>query len=133
MRRAVRPATADGLIIKEGKILLVKRSNDPYKGFWAIPGGFVEQGETCEEAVAREIKEETGLEAKVKNLLGVYSAPGRDPRQVITIAYTLSVEGGKVKKSEEATEIGWFPLNDLPPLAFDHAKIIADYLAKLFS
>lgn len=132
MERKVRAVTVDGLVIKEGKILLVKRNHEPYFGFWAIPGGFVEWGETCEEAVAREIKEETGFEAEVKNLFAVYSAPGRDPRQTITIAYSLEVKGGKMEKSEEATDIGWFPLDKLPPLAFDHSQIISDWL-KIFS
>lgn len=130
MRRNTRPVTVDGLIIKEGKILLVKRDHEPYRGFWAIPGGFVELGETCEEAVLREVKEETGLQTKIKKLLGVYSTPGRDPRQTITVAYLLEVRGGKVKKSDEATEIGWFVLNNLPPLAFDHREIVADYQRK---
>lgn len=131
MRKAVRPATADGLIIKKGKILLVKRNHEPYFGFWAIPGGFVEQEETCEEAVVREVREETGLKTKIKEFIGVYSAPSRSPEHTITVAYLLEIMGGKVRKSEEATDIQWFPLDDLPPLAFDHRKIIDDYL-KIF-
>lgn len=131
MREAVRPATADGLIIKESKILLVKRNHEPYEGFWAIPGGFVEQEETCEEAVIREVREETGLKTKIKEFIGVYSAPSRSPEHTIALAYLLEILGGEVKKSEEATDIQWFPLDDLPPLAFDHRKIIDDYL-KIF-
>ncbi|MDP3998924.1 MAG: NUDIX hydrolase [bacterium] len=131
MERKVRPATADGLVIKDGKTLLVERNNEPYKGFWAIPGGYVEWGETFEEAVVREVREETNLETRIKSMVGVYSDPHRSPDHTITVAYLLEILGGEVKKSEEATDIGWFPLNDLPPLAFDHRQIIDDCLAKI--
>lgn len=131
--RKTRAVTADGLVIQKEKILLVRRNHGPYKGFWAIPGGYVELGETCEEAVVREIREETGLETKIKRIMGVYSAPSRDPRQTITVAYLLEIKSGRVQKSEEATDIKWFSLNKLPPLAFDHQEIIKDCVKKLFS
>lgn len=133
MDRKVRPATADGLVIKDGKILLVKRNHEPYKGFWAIPGGYVEWDETFEEAVVREVREETGLKTKIKIFIGVYSAPSRSPEHTITVAYLLEVLSGKVKKSEEATDIEWFGFDNLPPLAFDHEQIIKDCLKKFFS
>jgi len=128
VERKIRAVTVDGLVIKKGKILLVRRNHEPYFGFWAIPGGYVEYGETCEQAVLREVREETGLETKIKKFLGVYSAPSRDPRQTIAIAYLLDVKGGKVEKSDEATDIGWFNFDDLPSLAFDHREVINDYL-----
>ena len=128
MKREVRPVTTDGLVIKEGRILLVKRNHEPYFGFWAIPGGFVEQEETCEEAVVREVEEETNLKTAIKSMVGVYSDPYRSPDHTITVAYLLEILGGEVQKSDEATDIGWFPLNNLPPLAFDHRKIIEEYL-----
>lgn len=133
MERQIRAVTVDGLVVNDGQILLVKRGKNPYQGFWAIPGGYVEFGETCEEAVIRETKEETGLATAVKKLLGIYSAPGRDPRQTITVAYLLEVRGGMVEKSDEATDIGWFSLNKLPPLAFDHGDMVHDYLRQFSS
>lgn len=126
-----RAVTVDGLIIKEGKILLVKRKRQPYKGLWAIPGGYLEFGETCEEAVVREVGEETGLKTKIKDFVGVYSTPSRHPQQAISVAYLLEIVGGKVKKGQEATDIGWFPLDNLPPLAFDHREIISDCQKKV--
>lgn len=129
-RENIRGVTVDGLIIQKGEILLVKRDNEPYRGFWAIPGGKLEFDETCEEAVLREVEEETGLKTEIKSLIGVYSAPRRHPKQLISAAYFLTVKGGKVRKSKEATEIGWFPLNDLPVLAFDHRKMIDDCVKK---
>lgn len=131
MREAVRPATADGLIIKESKILLVKRNHEPYEGFWAIPGGYVERGETCEEAVIREVREETGLKTRVKEFIGVYSAPSRSPEHTITVAYLLEILSGEVKKSEEATDIRWFSLDGLPSLAFDHQEIVNNFVSKV--
>lgn len=118
--------TVDGVIIKNGKILLIKRKNEPFKGKWALPGGFVEYGEKVEDAVLREIKEETGLNAKIKNLLGVYSDPNRDPRgHTISIVFILEGEG-EAKASDDASDVKFFDLNKLPPLAFDHEKIIKD-------
>ena len=118
--------TVDGVIIKKGKILLIKRKNEPFKGKWALPGGFVEYGEKVEDAVLREIKEETGLNAKIKNLLGVYSDPNRDPRgHTISIVFILEGEG-EAKASDDASDVKFFDLNKLPPLAFDHEKIIKD-------
>lgn len=131
--RKTRAVTADGLVIQKEKILLVRRNHGPYEGFWAIPGGYVELGETCEEAVLREVEEETGLKTKIKDFVGVYSAPSRDPKQTITVAYLLAIKDGTVQKSEEATDIKWFSLNKLPPLAFDHQKIIKDCVKKPFS
>ncbi|XRO74697.1 NUDIX domain-containing protein [Methanocaldococcus sp. 28A] len=123
------PAVAvDGIIVKDNKILLIKRKNNPFKGCYALPGGFVECGETVKEAVVREIREETGLITKVKSLLGVYSSPDRDPRgHVISIVFILDVIGGELKAGDDAKEAEFFDLNNLPKLAFDHKKIIEDY------
>jgi len=118
--------TVDGVIIKNGKILLVKRRNEPFKGRWALPGGFVEYGETVEKAVLREVKEETGMDAKIKKLVGVYSNPARDPRgHTISIVFLLEGEGDAIA-GDDAIEAKFFDLNELPPLAFDHEKIIKD-------
>lgn len=120
--------TVDGIVIKDGKILLVKRAKDPFKGRWALPGGFVEYGEKMEEAVTREVKEETGLDTRIIRLFGVYSDPERDPRgHTVSIVYCLKISGGKIHGGDDASEVGFFPLSSLPELAFDHADIISDY------
>lgn len=124
--------TVDAIIKCDiNSIILVKRKNSPYKGFWALPGGFVEYGETVESAVLREIMEETGLEIRLRNILGVYSDPERDPRgHVITICFTAEIKGGKLKADTDASEVRSFDLSEIfkLELAFDHDKIIKDYL-----
>lgn len=125
--------TADGVLIKKGKILLVKRKNEPWKGMYALPGGFVEYGERVEETVLREVKEETGLEAKILSLVGVYSAPDRDPRgHIITVAYLLDApELETAKAGDDADAVKIFEIDALPPLASDHHKIVSDAVAIL--
>ena len=119
--------TVDGVVIKNKKILLIRRKNDPFKGKWALPGGFVDYGERVEDAVVREVKEETGLETTIEKLLGIYSDPGRDPRgHTVSIVYLLSFKEGTAKGGDDALEAKFFDLDDLPPLAFDHEKIIKD-------
>ncbi|MFH1248627.1 MAG: NUDIX hydrolase [archaeon] len=121
-------STVDIIVEREGKILLVKRKNPPYKGMWAIPGGFIEYGkETLEQAAKRELKEETCLDALKLELMGVYSEPKRDPRgHVISHVYAAKTRG-TAKASDDAKELQFFPLSNLPALAFDHKKIISDY------
>ena len=124
--------TVDGIVLYHKKILLIKRKNNPFKGLWALPGGFVNYGENVENAVVREVKEETGLTTKIKALFGIYSDPTRDPRgHTISIIYRLSTIGGKLKGSDDAAEACFFDTNELPKLAFDHNKIIMDYLGKV--
>lgn len=121
----------DGILIKNNKILLIKRKNEPFKGKWALPGGFVEYGERVEEAVLREFEEEVGIKAKIKRLLGVYSDPNRDPRgHVISIVFLLEGEGSP-RAGDDAKDAKFFDLDDLPPLAFDHDKIIRDAIKLL--
>jgi len=122
----------DALIIKDEKLLLIKRKKEPFSGFYALPGGFVQYGERIEEAVMREVKEETGLDVQVQSLVGVYSDPRRDPRgHIISICYLCRLIGGKLSPNkDEIEEAGWFLLKKLPlPLAFDHQQIVQDYLA----
>ena len=91
--------TVDGIILKDEKILLIKRKNDPFKDMWALPGGFVEYNEKCEDAVVREVSEETGLKTNIKKIFGVYSDPSRDPRgHTISIIYILDIIDGDLKK-----------------------------------
>jgi 8-oxo-dGTP diphosphatase len=124
------PALAvDGVVIKENEILLVRRKNEPYKGKFALPGGFVEYGEKTEDAVIREVFEETGCRTRVKKLLGVYSDPTRDPRgHTVSIVYLLEPVGGEVKAGSDASDATFVDIGDLPPLAFDHGKIVSDAL-----
>ncbi len=116
----------DALIIQKGKVLLVKRKFEPYKGFWAVPGGFVEEGETVEEACRREALEETGVKVKLVKFVGVYSDPKRDPRGTITVAFIAKPLSKKGKGDVEVESVKWFGLDELPEIGFDHAKMIRD-------
>jgi len=131
-KHAKKPSlTTDGILVENDKILLVKRKHDPFKGMYALPGGFVEYGEKLEQSVVREIKEETGLDVRVKKLLDIYSDPRRDPRgHTVSAVYILSLQGGVLTDSHE-TIAEWVPLSRLPKLAFDHSKIISDYLKRM--
>jgi len=112
------------------EVLLIKRKYEPFAGSWALPGGFVEVGETCARAARRELEEETGLVALGPglSLVGVFDALGRDPRGPnIGIAYVIKYRPimGDPRAADVATEFGWFSVNSLPQTAFDHANIIA--------
>jgi len=116
--------TVDALIIYCRKLVLIKRKNPPFQGFFALPGGFVEVGETVESATVREAREETGLDIELIKLLGVYSDPSRDPRgHTVSICY-LARGSGKLKAGSDAKDIELFDMNEIPRLAFDHNKII---------
>lgn len=117
----------DAVILEDERIVLVKRKNPPFQGRWALPGGFVEYGETVEEAVRREVKEETGLDVRIEKLVGVYSDPGRDPRgHTVSIVYFCRPVSGLMNAGSDAKEVKEFHLKELPALAFDHRKIIED-------
>jgi 8-oxo-dGTP diphosphatase len=119
------------------KVLLIKRKNYPYKGKWALPGGFLDisSKETLEETAARELLEETGLKNIYIEQLKTYGDPDRDPRmRVITVAYYALVpidQVGQVQAGDDATEAQWFPIRELPDLAFDHRVILEDVLDRL--
>lgn len=114
------------------KVLLVKRRGEPYKGEWALPGGFLRSDETAREGALRELREETALEASAIGELGVFSAPDRDPRErVITIAFYALVKPSEVEGGDDADEAAWFSIDELPQLAFDHADIINAALERL--
>lgn len=118
--------TVDVLIIYEGKLVLIKRKNPPYKDHFALPGGFVDIGETVEKAAVREAKEETGLDINIIKLLGVYSDPKRDPRSHTVSMCFITRGEGSLKAGSDAKDIELFDFDKLPKLAFDHNKIIED-------
>jgi len=120
------------------EILLIQRKNEPFKGKWAIPGGFIEIDESLEGAAVRELKEETNISISEEKLEQLYTfgKPDRDPRtRVITVAYFAIIDPDDVKPKadSDASDIRWFPCNNLPQLAFDHQKIIEMALERLKS
>ncbi len=126
--------TVDGIVEIEGKVVLIKRLAEPFKGSWAIPGGHVENNETVENATIREIKEETGLDVKIKNLVGVYSDPKRNPDNIhrIAIAFSCEKTGGFLKSGDDAGDVELFSKKEIHKikLGFDHNKILADYFKR---
>lgn len=118
----------DVVIPAEGGIYLIRRANDPFEGQWALPGGFVEVGETVEEAAIRETREETGLTVTIERLVGVYSSPDRDPRgHNVSVAFLARVANGEPEAATDASEIALLdPLT--VELAFDHREILRDAL-----
>ena len=131
-----RPAvTADCVVITteaEPRVLLIERGNDPYKGRWAIPGGFLNMDETTEQCAIRELEEETGLKIDEVHQIGAYSKVDRDPRgRTISVAYLAIIDNAMdVCGLDDAAKAKWFPVNNLPPLAFDHDEIMADAMEK---
>ena len=112
----------------EGCVLLIQRANDPYEGSCALPGGFVDVGETVEDAAIREAKEETGLDVELLRLVGVYSEPDRDPRgHNVSVAFLARAEGDPSAASDAAEAAFLDPSST--DLAFDHESIISDALA----
>lgn len=118
---------------RSGRLLLVRRGHPPFAGSWALPGGFVDWGETTERGCAREAKEETGLTVKVGELLGVYSRPGRDPRgQTVSLVYACRPVRGKALGGDDAAEARWFTPRELRTLdfAFDHGEVVREHLGR---
>lgn len=109
------------------RLLLIRRATNPYKGSWALPGGFVQEDESLEDCALRELQEETGVEQTYLEQLYSFGAPDRDPRgRVVTVAYFALVPSDEVvlEAATDADAAAWFPADDLPELAFDHAHII---------
>src|SRR5947207_13989997 len=114
------------------QVLLVKRRSWPYESMWAIPGGFVNIDESLEAAAKRELQEETGVEDVYLEQLYTFGDPGRDPRtRVITVVYFALLDSARlqVRAADDAADVGWFSFYQLPPLAFDHEKILHYALA----
>ena len=129
-----RPAvTADCVVMTletRARVLLIERGNEPYKGHWAIPGGFLNMDETTEQCAIRELEEETGLKVSELQQIGAYSKVDRDPRgRTVTIAYLVRVDKPvAVIGQDDAAQAEWWPLSALPQLAFDHEDIMRDAL-----
>ena len=128
------PALAVDCVVfdPQGRLLLIRRRNPPFQDRYALPGGFVDYGETAEQAAARELMEETGLAATSLSLVGVYSEPGRDPRRhVVSIAYLVRVADFAPRAGDDATQAEFVAGWEGQTLAFDHDKIAADALASI--
>lgn len=124
----------DAILIHAGRLVLVERGKEPFRGRLALPGGFVEFGEPPERAVLREVAEETGIEAEVERLLGVYGDPDRDPRgHTISVAYVLRSLCGALRAATDAKATALVSLGRVPNLAFDHNAIVDDYRQTLTS
>ncbi len=122
--------TVDIILQSGSKVLMVRRKKDPFKGQLALPGGFVNEGETAEDAMKREAMEETSLEVEPIDILGVYSDPRRDPRKhILTVVFVGIIVGGSGKAGDDAASIEWVELADIEKqqIAFDHATILRDY------
>ena len=137
-----RPAvTTDTIVFKSGEkcieILLIKRKRDPFKNYWALPGGFLEIEETPESGARRELTEETGVSAKMLKEVGAFGDIDRDPRgRTITIAYYTFMKSNNnsgIKALSDAKDARWFSINDIPEMAFDHRAILDEAILKLKS
>jgi len=119
----------DGIVERDNKLLLVRRKKDPFKGSLSFPGGKVDEGERVEDALKRELKEETNLVIEPTDILGVYSDPSRDPRgHRVSMTFIAIIKSGDAKAADDAESIEWLPINEQKDLAFDHNKILKDYL-----
>lgn len=118
----------------ELKVLLIQRGLEPFKGRWALPGGFVRVNETLDEAARRELAEEAGLENVFLEQLYSFGTVGRDPRErVVSVAYyaLVKLSDHRAKAATDAANAEWFPISKVPKLAFDHAEILTTALARL--
>lgn len=120
--------TADSVVVKPStnEILLIRRKNEPFKGHWALPGGFLDFNEDLEAGAIRELEEETKITLTSMKQIGAFGKPGRDPRgHMVAVAYYVEVDDSvQAEAADDADEIGWFNLNNLPQLAFDHGDAI---------
>jgi 8-oxo-dGTP diphosphatase len=122
--------TVDVILERDSNVLMVKRKNDPFKDHLSLPGGFVNEGETIEDAMKREAMEETSLEVHPIDILGVYSDPKRDPRKhIMTVVFIGIIVGGRIRAGDDAASLEWIKLPnfEMQQIAFDHAQILQDY------
>jgi 8-oxo-dGTP diphosphatase len=134
-----RPAVTNDCVVfnsdsGDHEILLIRRKGDPYKDYWALPGGFMQMDETADESAKRELKEETGIQVSDIEQLHTFSSVDRDPRgRTISISFIAFVKASdnRITAGDDAGEARWFRLDDLPPLAFDHEQIVRMAVLKL--
>jgi 8-oxo-dGTP diphosphatase len=111
------------------QVLLIRRKNWPYQGYWAVPGGFIDMDETLEQSARRELREETGVEEVYLEQLYTFGEPARDPRsRVISVAYLAWLDADQarpVQGADDAAEARWWPMAELPRLAFDHDRVLS--------
>lgn len=122
----VRPLAVDIIIMKGNGFVAIKRKFPPFLDKYALPGGFVEDNETVEEAAVREAAEETNLNIKILRLIGVYSDPGRDPRGGVVSVCFIAGGKGELKAGDDAKEAVVIDCMEIPEMAFDHGKMLAD-------
>jgi 8-oxo-dGTP diphosphatase len=134
-----RPAVTVDIILfyraaRNIEVLLIKRALEPFKGRWAFPGGFIDEDEALEDAAARELREETGIEKVDLKQSGAFGDPGRDPRgHTVSIAFTAVLENREeAKAADDAEDVAWHSVARLPRLAFDHKKILGIALERVF-
>ena len=131
----VKENVSDNRTVKNHEIfvLLIQRGKEPYKDKWALPGGFVEMDELLEDACRRELEEETGVKVDKMIQFRAYDEVDRDPRhRTISVIFTAELsKRAEAKSGDDAAQAKWFPLTKLPELAFDHAKILADFAKQL--
>ena len=123
--------TVDIIIQKDSNILMIRRKKDPFKDYLALPGGFVNHGETVEEAIKREALEEVSLQIEPIDILGVYSDPNRDPRgHILSVVFVGIILSGEARAGDDSASIKWLDLGNIQneKLAFDHKNIISDYI-----
>jgi 8-oxo-dGTP diphosphatase len=126
--------TVDAILIsKKNSVLLIERGRDPYKGKWALPGGFINIDEELETACLRELEEETGLRIGELTQFKAFGAVNRDPRErtISVIFYAFAEDELRVTAADDAAKAQWFPLGELPELAFDHQLILGEFKAEI--
>ena len=116
------------VVERQGKVLMIQRDTPVGRGLWSMPGGYIDRGEVVEEGAAREVLEETGLQVEVQGLLGLFSEAGIP---VLVVAFTARETGGSLIAGPEAQDVGFFSLEDLPPMAFPWDKVILDRWRRL--
>lgn len=126
--------TVQAWIESEGRFLALRRDQDPYRGQWNMPGGFVEAGEGGEQAIRREVREETGLEIEIEGVIGIFASSygeGEEALPIFDVAYRCRLVGGRLDVSAESSEAAWFPLDEFPRPAFAGEREALRELARL--